>query len=111
MEQKDFIKNISGTACVLGLALSAISINSTMVVDGNYQIQKVNYNYYDETSTNPFSVKVNNVYEQKEITKLDDEASALFGIMRDATPEEQVSVNNYIKSISIDTGVNFFDLC
>lgn len=26
---------------------------------------------------------------------------------REATPEEQSSVNNYIKSISHDTGVNF----
>jgi hypothetical protein len=29
---------------------------------------------------------------------------------REATPEEQSSVNNYIKSISQDTGVNFWDL-
>ena len=26
-------------------------------------------------------------------------------------PEEQASVNKYIKSVSKDTGVNFFDLC
>lgn len=32
-------------------------------------------------------------------------------IMRDATKQEQESVNNYIRSISKDTGVNFFDLC
>lgn len=32
-------------------------------------------------------------------------------IMRDATKQEQESINNYIKSISKDTGVNFFDLC
>ena len=31
--------------------------------------------------------------------------------MRDATKQEQESINNYIKSISKDTGVNFFDLC
>ena len=30
-------------------------------------------------------------------------------IMRDATKQEQKSINNYIKSISKDTGVNFFD--
>ena len=42
---------------------------------------------------------------------LGTEANSLFEIMRDATPEEQVSVNKYIKSISKDTGVNFFDLC
>ena len=35
----------------------------------------------------------------------------LFGDMRDATPEEQASVDRYIQSISKDTGVSFFDLC
>lgn len=30
--------------------------------------------------------------------------------MRDATPEEQKSVNDYIKSISKPTGINFWDL-
>ena len=39
------------------------------------------------------------------------DAEALFRIMRDATDEEQVSVNAYIKSISKDTGVDFFDIC
>ena len=111
MEQKGFIRNISGTACVLGLALSTMSINSTMLVNGNYEVQKANYSYYDETSTNPFSIESSNVYEQKTSTRLDDEAKAWFGTMRDATSEEQASVNNYIKSIAIDTGVNFFDLC
>lgn len=39
-----------------------------------------------------------------------EEAKELFGEMRDATPEEQQSINEYIKSISIPTGVNLFDL-
>ena len=30
--------------------------------------------------------------------------------MRDATKEEIKSVNDYVKSISTDTGINFFDL-
>ena len=44
-------------------------------------------------------------------SRLEADATALFGTMRDATSEEQEGVNNYIKSISKDTGVNFFDLC
>ena len=44
-------------------------------------------------------------------SRLEEEATALFGTMRDATHEEQEGVNNYIKSISKDTEVNFFDLC
>lgn len=37
-------------------------------------------------------------------------AKELFGEMRDATPEEQTSINNLIKDISIPTGINIFDL-
>lgn len=29
--------------------------------------------------------------------------------MRDATKEERESVDNYIKSISTETGINFYD--
>lgn len=110
MEQKGFMRNISGTVCVLGLALSTVGVNSTMVVNVDYKIPEANYSYHTET-TNLFSGEVSNIYEQKATTKLEDEAKALFGTMRDATPEEQASVNSYIKSIAIDTGVNFFDLC
>lgn len=38
------------------------------------------------------------------MTKLDK----LTSLMRDATPEEYESVNEYIRSISVDTGVNFY---
>lgn len=114
MEQKSFLKNLSGTACVIGLALSTMSLNSTLVVEGNYIPQSANYNYYNlgENSTIPFKSVASNIYvEQKPTTRLEVEATSLFGTMRDATPEERASVNNYIKSISKDTGVNFFDLC
>lgn len=33
--------------------------------------------------------------------------SSLFGCMRDATPEEQKFVTDYILSIAVDTGINF----
>ena len=38
------------------------------------------------------------------------EAEELFGEMRDATPEEQGCINNYIKDISELTGINIYDL-
>lgn len=41
---------------------------------------------------------------------LEKEAEQLFGEMRDATPEEQQAVRDYIKSISTMTGVNYYDL-
>ena len=39
-----------------------------------------------------------------------EEAIELFGEMRDATPEEQECIDNYLKDISEPTGVNIFDL-
>ena len=113
MEQKRFIKNISGTACVIGLALSTMNANSTMVVNGNYQIPSAHYRDYKENSSNSHNIIVtsNIYYEQKVKSRLEDEATELFGTMRDATSEERESVNKYIKNISKDTGVNFFDLC
>ena len=39
-----------------------------------------------------------------------EEAKELFGEMRDATPEEQECIENYLKDISIPTNVNVFDL-
>lgn len=38
------------------------------------------------------------------MTKLEQ----LTSLMRDATPEEYESVNEYIRSISVDTGVEFY---
>lgn len=35
------------------------------------------------------------------------EAESLFGTMREATYEEQASVNRYINSISKETGIDF----
>lgn len=39
-----------------------------------------------------------------------EEAKELFGTMRDATPEEQERIDNYLKNISTPTGVNIFNL-
>lgn len=37
-------------------------------------------------------------------------ATEIFGEIRDATPEEQECIDNYLKDISEPTGVNIFDL-
>ncbi len=112
MEQRNFVSNISGTVCVLGLALWTMSVNSTMIVNINdHIIQKASNSYYNESSTNPSTADISNIYETNPSTRLEEEANMLFGEMRNATPEEQASINKYIKSISRDTGVNFFDIC
>lgn len=115
MEQKELWKNITGTACVLGLALSTMSINSTKVVRMINDLPVANYGYIDEqahnSTNNVFYSEPKNVYVENKATHLETEAEALFGKMRAATAEESASVNSYIRSISKDTGVNFFDLC
>ena len=54
---------------------------------------------------------INLIYIKTQRNNLEAEAKSLFGDMRDATAEESASVENYVKSISKDMGVNFFDLC
>ena len=39
-----------------------------------------------------------------------EEATEIFGEIRDATPEEQECIDNYLKDISEPIGVNIFDL-
>lgn len=39
-----------------------------------------------------------------------NEAKEVFGNMRDATAEEQESIDKYLKKISTPTGVNFFEI-
>ena len=55
-------------------------------------------------------------YEEVEEEKIDicdivyTEFLKISTMMRDATKEEQEKVNSYIDSISVDTGINFWDL-
>lgn len=111
MEQGGFIRNISGTACAIGLAFSTIGVTNTMVVNIDYKVPSPVYRDCNKTSTNLYNnTEIGNSYSQK-TTRLEQCAMELFGDMRDATPEEQASVDRYIQSISKDTGVSFFDLC
>ena len=110
MEQGRLIKGISNTVCVLGIALSTLNINSTMIIGLNYEPTNIQNTNYGTNSLNALTTS-NNIYKNEAGTRLDREAISLFGDMREATPEEMESVNNYIDSISKDTGVNFFDIC
>lgn len=51
-------------------------------------------------------------FEEKLIKEISHykEVDEWIGSMRDPTPEERDSINNYIESISQPTGVNIFDL-
>ncbi len=115
MEQGDLWKNITGTACVLGLAFSTMSINSTQLVSYVNDVPNANYRYLEEkaynSTNNMLYSEKGNVYVEKQTNQLETEAEYLFGKMREATAEESASVNEYIRNISKDTGVNFFELC
>lgn len=110
MEQKNVLRNITGTACIC-FALSTMSVNGTMVVNGYNTAPEAIHSNFEVSYSNSNKSDISNIYETKAQTRLEEEARALFGEMRDATAEEQASVNKYIKSISKDTGVNFFDIC
>lgn len=115
MEQTDIWKNLTGTVCVLGLALSSMNFNSTQVVESVTDVPMANYGTFDDQAYNYTNsvayLETNSVYLDRHESKYEAEAESLFGKMREATVEESTSVNNYVKSISKDTGVNFFDLC
>ncbi len=115
MGQKIFWRNLTGTACALGLAFS-VNVNSTMLIneDGNVKMPKANQTFLHETTSNSRMGGIStesNIYVQQSLGKLEEETRSLFGTMRDATSQEQQAVSDYLSNIAIDTGVNFFDIC
>lgn len=112
MKKNRYINNISSTVCVLGLALSSMSPNSTLVINTDYHFPSGNYSPFNEDIHSSSIAIMNNARQIPKIpNRLEKESTELFGAMRDATEKERESVNRYIRSISKDTGVNFFDLC
>ncbi|OQB48422.1 MAG: hypothetical protein BWY02_01799 [bacterium ADurb.Bin157] len=114
MKQNDCFRDLTGTICVVGLAcLSHIGINNTSPIRSeNPPIWRAKTSYCDKNLSGPsFLLDIGNIYKQQSKTKLEKEAIALFGSMRDATSSERNDVKQYIDSISTDTGFNFYDLC
>lgn len=114
MEQRTWWKNLTGTVCVLGLAFSSMNCNSTTIIPSFNEASIANYRILGEQTDNSsanLADETNNIYIKTQRNNLEAEAKSLFGDMRDATAEESASVENYVKSISKDMGVNFFDLC
>ena len=115
MEQNFLWKNLTGTACVLGIAISSTGINGTQIVESVVNTPTANYSVWDDqahnSTENTFFEEVNNAYLVSSYNRLEMEVRNLFGEMREATVEESASVSKYVKSISKKTGVNFFDLC
>lgn len=115
MERNSFIRNATQTAIVFGITLSAMNGNSTLVVntlpsDGILKKPAYYTEFVNPSTAYAASLEMGNLYAQKD-TSLEREARELFGVMRVASAAEVAGVKSYIKSISKDTGVNFFDLC
>jgi len=106
------MKNISTTAAVLSLAFATAG-NSSLVVSTNYTLSGLGLfmdvsKICDNSSMAGYTD--NNIYIDKS-SRLKSMAEESFGVMRDATEDELKEVDQYIKSISKPTGVNFFSLC
>jgi hypothetical protein len=113
MENRGFLKNLTNTACAIGIILS-LNTSDTRLIDGNMgQITRNSHSSYNTSIFPDFSAeyKSGNNYKQPHISALEQEANSLFGQMRDATQQEQDGIDEYISSIAEDTGVNFFDIC
>lgn len=110
MARKNYFSNISGTACALGLVLSTTYSNSTIPLNLVELPHKTLVENYNEINASEPYGKYGNHYILTDYSyrTLENEAEDWFGSMREATPEEQQSVKDYIESISVDTGVKFF---
>lgn len=74
----------------------------------DYRLTDKNLKKIKQGKFNEIVVESSKQYGLKSDIMFFDETS--FESMRDATPEERDSVNNYYDSISTSTGVNFFDI-
>lgn len=114
MEQNKMITNLTNTVAVVGLSMSLFSGNvafQVQSIDGNLKKLEERYGQNGEGTFKPLKGSDNCYSSEEQMTPLERESLALFGVMRDATLEEQAGVQKYIESISEDTGVSFFDLC
>ena len=113
MVQENIVRSVTGTFLVVGLMAGTINPNNTFVImdtqnkKNGYYINNDYQNYNEGLNIN----SNNQIEKIKRNAAIEEEASLLFGNMREATTEERKSVRDYINSISKPTGVNFFDLC
>ena len=115
MQQANVIRNVAGTFLAIGLSVSiAGNGTGTMLIHGNDYWMGSYREHEDFCNFQTNSVMrrdIDNIYVRKGTTNIDKVSGELFGDMRDATKEEREGVEQYIKSISKNTGVNFCDIC
>ena len=117
MSQGVLIKNMTSAVCAFGLFFSGVGYNSTTPVSSTSTISPTQILSSLESYSNNtrgrslLTVNRSHYYKKTSDFAISIEAKELFGTMREATIEETEGVNRYIRSISRDTGVNFFELC
>ena len=103
-EKAKRIKNedtLNGLAGAVGILFELPSVNPQPCDDAISRILKRMWNCRGKHTTSIDKVKMEQIIR---------DALPSVTTMRDATPEEQKSVNDYIKSISTPTGVKFSDV-
>lgn len=115
MQQTNVIRNVAGTFLAVGLSFSmASSGTGTVLIHGNdYSMGSYREcdDVHDFQMNSVLRKEIDNIYVRNNTTNLEKVSGELFGDMRSATKEEREGVERYIKSISKNTGVNFFDIC
>ena len=108
-------RNITGTAAMVTIsAFLMMNPNTTVSLPHNsHETAKIyKHGHYLGMPNNGVNVKdYTNIYLLNKKSNIEKEAYNLFGNMRDLTEDEERNIDNYIESISKETGVNFFDLC
>ena len=110
MGQKELLLNFTGTVCVIGMALSTMSFNSTSTIQPINDEPMGKYYFFNDQEINSTTVGIidDNNYLAKNDKRLLSFAESIFGSMREANEIEVNSVNSYISNISIDTGASFY---
>ncbi len=115
MMQENIARSVTGTLLVVGLMAGTAGTinpnNTTVISNSQYETNGYYINNDYQNYNAAMNMNDNKQFENIKQNRLMDDASSLFGDMRDATYEEMKSTSDYIKKISKPTGVNFFDLC
>jgi len=121
MRSSPFISNLTDTIAtpLMGVFffMNAVNINSVPVINTSiHGITSVVFNAKSK-DWNPMNSTLCSAYDEciiapdeKNKIGIDAESFELFGDMREATVEEQESINQYVKSISQATGLSFFEI-
>ena len=133
MKKNNFVGNLASSVLLIGLTCGTVASENTSIaikpvdtyveshydVTNNYKNESASFVNMDSFQNNSMLLKNFNSPKiewtsktfnpSKKMLKLELEAKALFGEMREATSEEQKAIQDSIRKISKPTGFNFWD--